>query len=75
MFTSLQAVVEAGGASLSSVVKATVFLKSMEDFSTFNEVYGRYFPMDREPPARTTFAVAGLPMNSRVAIEVTAFCS
>lgn len=65
------AVLEAGGASFADVVKATIFLRDMADFSIVNEVYGRAFE-GREPPARSTVAAAGLPRNARVEIELVA---
>jgi len=51
-------------------VKTTVFLVSMDDFAAMNEVYARYFTDD--PPARSTVAVAALPMGARVEIEAVA---
>ena len=56
---NLKAVVEAAGMGLQNVLKSTVFLKDMNDFAKFNEIYGRYFP--DAPPARETVQVAKLP--------------
>lgn len=67
---NLKAVLEACGASLGSVVKTTVFLKDMSEFSKMNEVYGRYF-VDN-PPARSTVEVARLPRDVRVEIDAIA---
>jgi 2-iminobutanoate/2-iminopropanoate deaminase len=67
---NLAAVLEAAGASLSSVVKTTVFLSSMTDFAAMNEVYGRHFGTHR--PARSTVAAAGLPRGVAVEIECIA---
>src|SRR5690606_40864667 len=67
---NIKAVLEAAGASLSSVVKTTVFLKDMNDFSAMNEVYARYFGDHR--PARSTVEVARLPRDARVEIEAIA---
>jgi 2-iminobutanoate/2-iminopropanoate deaminase len=53
-----------------NVVKATVFLRDMADFAKMNEVYARY--LGKEPPARTTVAVVGLPKNVDVEIDVIA---
>lgn len=64
---NLKAVIEAGGGSLDAVVKTTVFLATMDDFTRMNEVYGRYFPT--RAPARATVAAAGLPKGARVEIE------
>jgi len=65
-----QAILEAAGASLQDVVKATVFLKDMNDFAAVNEVYASFFV---EPfPARSTIEVARLPKDALVEIEVIA---
>ena len=67
---NLQAVLEAGGASLGSVVKTTVYLLTMDDFPAMNEVYQEFF--GEQPPARATVAVAGLPKGARVEIDAVA---
>ena len=67
---NLQAVVEAAGSDFDRVVKTTVYLRSMADFAAMNEVYKRYFK--NEPPARATVAVAGLPKDALVEIDVIA---
>jgi 2-iminobutanoate/2-iminopropanoate deaminase len=70
---NLKAVLEAGGSSLGQVVKATVFMKDMGDFSAMNAVYASYFATDEDTlPARTTVEVARLPRNLMVEIEVIA---
>lgn len=67
---NLSAVLEAAGATLTSVVKTTVFLKNMNDFAEMNAVYARYFPKD--PPARSAVEVARLPKDVLVEIECLA---
>ncbi|MDP9024944.1 MAG: Rid family detoxifying hydrolase, partial [Candidatus Eremiobacteraeota bacterium] len=67
---NVRAVLAAGSATFSNVVKTTVFLIDMNDFAAVNAVYGEYF--SQTPPARTTVAVAALPKGSRVEIEVIA---
>jgi 2-iminobutanoate/2-iminopropanoate deaminase len=67
---NLQAVLEAAGSSLERVVKTTVFLADMNDFAAMNEVYARFFSVQR--PARSTVEVARLPRDVRVEIEVVA---
>ena len=67
---NLAAILKAGGLSLQRVVKTTVFLKSMGDFATMNEIYGKYFRDN--PPARSTVEVARLPKDVLVEIEVIA---
>lgn len=70
VFQNLSAVLEAAGASLSSVLKTTVFLKDMGEFAAMNEVYGRYFGDHR--PARSTVQAARLPKDCSVEIEAVA---
>ena len=67
---NLKAVLEAGGASLETVIKATVFLKNMADFAALNEVYGLY--LGKAKPARSTVAVADLPRGALVEIDMVA---
>jgi 2-iminobutanoate/2-iminopropanoate deaminase len=67
---NLRAILSTAGSSLSEVVKTTVFLVDMADFTAMNEVYGRFFGSHR--PARSTVAVAALPRGARVEIEVIA---
>ncbi len=66
-----QTVLQSEGASLTDVVKTTVFLTNIEDFSTMNEAYAAAFGDHR--PARSAFAVVALPMGAAVEIEVWAF--
>jgi 2-iminobutanoate/2-iminopropanoate deaminase len=70
VFRNLQAVLSEAGASLETVVKATVFIKDMNDFGTINEVYGEYF--SNHKPARSCVEVARLPKDALVEIEVIA---
>jgi 2-iminobutanoate/2-iminopropanoate deaminase len=67
---NLQAVLNSAGASLSSVIKTTVFLTNMSDFQAMNAVYAGYF--EGQAPARSTVAVAELPRKARVEIECIA---
>ncbi len=67
---NLKAIVEAAGMGLKNVLKSTVFLRDMNDFAKFNEIYARYFPS--EPPARETVQVARLPRDA--AIEISVIC-
>lgn len=67
---NLQIVLEGLGASLSDVVKTTVFLRDMNDFAGMNEVYGRRFAPHR--PARTTIAVRQNPLDALIEIECVA---
>ena len=70
---NLRAVLNEAHLNLTHVVKTTVFLKDMGDFSAMNAVYARHFaPVDIVPPARSTVAVAALPKNALVEIECIA---
>lgn len=68
--TNLSTVLKAAGTDLAHVLKTTVFLADMADFTTMNGVYAEFFPS--APPARTTVAVKTLPKNALVEIEVIA---
>ncbi|MFC1705715.1 RidA family protein [Planctomycetota bacterium] len=68
--TNLGAVLEAAGASLSSVVKTTVYLKDLKEFGAMNEVYGSFF--GDSPPARATVEVSRLPKDVAVEIDCIA---
>jgi 2-iminobutanoate/2-iminopropanoate deaminase len=64
---NLQAILQEVGSSFDDVVKTTVFLQDMNLFSEMNGVYGQFF--EGEPPARSTVAVAGLPLGALLEIE------
>jgi 2-iminobutanoate/2-iminopropanoate deaminase len=68
---NLKAILEASGVSFGHVVKTTVYLKDMNDFTAMNEVYGRYFTA--APPARSTVQAARLPKDALVEIDLIAF--
>jgi 2-iminobutanoate/2-iminopropanoate deaminase len=70
VLTNLKDVLEAAGTSMDKVVKTSVFLRDMNDFSKMNAIYGEFFKVD--PPARTTVQVAALPKGAAVEIEVIA---
>lgn len=63
---NLSAVLEAAGSGFDRVIKCTIFLADMGDFTTVNAIYGRYFT--NNPPARETVAVKTLPKNGLVEI-------
>lgn len=66
-FTNLRNLIEASGASVSQVVKTTVFIKEMDDFAKINEIYAGFF---KEPfPARSCVEVARLPKDVKLEIE------
>lgn len=66
---NIGALLEAAGTDYTRVVKTTCFLADMNDFATFNEIYGRYFT---EKPARSCVAVKTLPKNVLCEVEVIA---
>ena len=65
--TNLRSVLVAAGSSLDGVVRCTVYLRSMSDFTAMNNVYSDMFGATR--PARTTVEVSGLPRDARVEID------
>jgi 2-iminobutanoate/2-iminopropanoate deaminase len=68
---NVKGILEAAGASFHQVVKTTVFLKDMNDFTAMNEVYASYF--GAAPPSRSTVQAAKLPKDALVEIEVIAW--
>jgi 2-iminobutanoate/2-iminopropanoate deaminase len=70
---NLGEVLKAAGTSFSNVLKCSIFLHEMNDFSIVNRVYGEYF--DDMPPARETVAVKELPKSVLVEISCVAACS
>ena len=70
IFANIKAILESAGSRLDRLVKATVFLASMEDFAEMNEVYKRH--AGTQPPARSTVQAAKLPLGALVEIEVIA---
>ena len=67
---NLEAILVAGGASLATVIKTTVFLKDMGDFTAMNEVYAEF--LGAASPARSTVEVARLPRDVQIEIEAIA---
>lgn len=67
---NIRNILEGAGSSLEAIVKTTVFLRDMNDFTLMNAVYSEFF--SAEPPARTTVQVAGLPKGVAVEIEALA---
>jgi 2-iminobutanoate/2-iminopropanoate deaminase len=70
VLTNLKAVLSAEGVNFQNVIKATVFLKDMNQFAEFNSVYASYF--EKHTPARSTVEVARLPRDVFVEIELIA---
>ena len=70
VFQNIGEILKAGGASFDHVVRTTVFLADMNDFSAMNEAYATYFTAPA--PARATVQVSRLPKDARVEIDVIA---
>jgi 2-iminobutanoate/2-iminopropanoate deaminase len=68
---NMKAVLEAAGMTFENVIKSTIFIMNMEDFSRINAVYGRYFD-EKTAPARETVQVACLPKNVNIEISMIA---
>lgn len=68
---NIKAIVEASGASMKDVVKVTVYLKDMNKFREFNEIYKEYFK--EEPPARSVVEVSNLPKNVDLEIDAIVY--
>jgi 2-iminobutanoate/2-iminopropanoate deaminase len=67
---NLDAVLRAAGGEFANVVRCTIYLTNLADFTVVNEIYGRAFP--RNPPARATVQVAALPKGANVEIDAIA---
>lgn len=73
VLSNLKQVLEAANSGMNYVVKTTVFLRDMADFSKMNAIYARFFP--ENPPARSTVAVKTLPKDVSVEIEAIALAA
>jgi len=70
VMSNIQAILQSGGTNFSQVVKCSIFVKDLNDFSKINQVYGDYFP--QQPPARETVEVNRLPKDVNVEISCIA---
>lgn len=68
---NLKAVLEAANMTFENVIKSTIFISDMNDFTAINSIYGAYFD-EKSAPARETVQVAGLPKNVNVEISMIA---
>lgn len=73
VLSNIEALLKSQNLSFKNVAKTTIFLTNMKDFAAVNEVYSRYFSDHK--PARSTVAVAGLPKDVNVEIEVIAIAT
>lgn len=71
VMSNLAAVLRAGGSGFEHVVKSTIFLTDLSDFTVVNRIYGAHFE-GIAPPARATVQVSALPRNAKVEIEMVA---
>jgi 2-iminobutanoate/2-iminopropanoate deaminase len=69
---NIKQILQAGGSDLDNVIKTTIFILKMEDFLAVNQIYGNYFTTIL--PARSCVAVARLPKEAQIEIEVIAYC-
>lgn len=73
VLSNIKAILAAAGLSPKAIVKTTIFLIDLNDFSTVNNIYEQFFNDDDAPfPARSCIQVAGLPRNAKIEIEVIA---
>lgn len=70
VLNNIEAILKTSNLNFSHIIKTTIFLTSMSDFASVNEIYAKRFLKD--PPARSTVAVTGLPKGVNVEIEVIA---
>ena len=70
ILVNMQTLLQENGLKLDDIVKTTIFLKNMADFSVVNEIYAGFFP--EEPPARSTIEVSALPKGAPIEIEAIA---
>lgn len=71
VLNNLKSILESAGYSMQHILKCSIFLKNMQQFSEVNKVYGKYFT--EEPPARETVEVSALPKGVNVEISAIAF--
>jgi 2-iminobutanoate/2-iminopropanoate deaminase len=70
VLTNIQIILKEAGLDMSNVVKTTIFLKNIADFSAVNEIYASFFP--QAPPARSTIEASALPKGAPLEIEAIA---
>ena len=68
---NLRTILEASGSSLNQVLKTTIFLQDIRDFTLVNSIYAGYFPSS--PPARTCLEVSAMPKGAKIEIEAIAY--
>jgi 2-iminobutanoate/2-iminopropanoate deaminase len=71
VFQNIGEILQAGGASFQQVVRTTVYLADLGDFSAMNDVYATFFTVPQ--PARSTIQAARLPKEARIEVDVIAF--
>lgn len=68
---NIKSILEENGSSIEKVIKATVYLKDMNDFGIMNEIYNEYF--EKSAPARSAIEVARLPKDAKIGLEVISY--
>ncbi len=71
VMNNIRAILSSAGSDFSRVLKCTVYLSDMQDFTTFNAVYAEFF--GEVPPARSTVQVSRLPRDSKLEVDVIAY--
>ena len=67
VLSNIDAILKKGGGSLDSIIKLTVYLTDLNNFSIVNEIFAEYFPDN--PPARSAMQISALPMDANIEIE------
>ena len=70
---NISAILQAGGVNFENVIKTTVYLSDLNDFTRMNQVYEKYFSKNK--PARACVQVAALPKGAKIEIDAIASCS
>jgi len=70
VLANIQTILQTTGLKMTNIVKTTIFLKNMDDFTSVNEIYAEFFP--QEPPARSTIEISALPKGALLEIEAIA---
>jgi 2-iminobutanoate/2-iminopropanoate deaminase len=68
---NVRAILRSAGAEMNQVVRVTLYLKDLDNFSQVNDIFSKYFVTT--PPARVTIGVAGLPKDAQVEVEAQAY--
>jgi len=70
---NISAILQAGGVNFENVIKTTVYMSDLNDFTRMNQIYEKYFSTNK--PARACVQVAALPKGAKIEIDAIAICS